>query len=66
MIAYNRPAKYNLSLYGPQRFEITDKYLLAMHVLKNRFGEPSIQWYKAEYATMTIKEAPEPRMIPKK
>lgn len=66
MIAYNRPAKYNLALYGPQRYEITDKYLLAMHVLKNRFGEPSIQWYKAQYETMTITEAPVPRMIPKK
>ena len=66
MIAYNRPAKYNLSLYGPMRYEITDKYLLAMHVLKNRFGEPSIQWYKAQYETMTITEAPIPRMIPKK
>lgn len=65
MIAYNRPAKYNLSLYGPQRFEITEKTLLAAHVLKNRFGEPSIQWYKAEYKTMSIVEVPEPRMIPK-
>jgi hypothetical protein len=37
-----------------------------MHVLKNRFGEPSIQWYKAQYETMTITEAPIPRMIPKK
>lgn len=66
MIAYNRPAKYNLSLYGPQRFEITDKYQLAMHVLKNRFGELSIQWYKAHYETMTILETASPRMIPKK
>jgi len=66
MIAYNRPAKYNLALYGPQRFEITDKYLLAQHVLKNRFGEPAIYWYKAQYETMTIAEAPVPRMIPKK
>jgi replicative DNA helicase len=66
MIAYNRPAKYNLALYGPQRFEITDKYLLAMHVLKNRFGEPAIYWYKAQYETMTITETPIPRMIPKK
>lgn len=66
MIAYNRPAKYNLALYGPQRYEITDKYLLAMHVLKNRFGEPAIYWYKAQYETMTITEAPVPRMIPRK
>lgn len=62
MIAYNRPAKYNLSIYGPQKFKITplDKYLLAMHVLKNRYGEVSIQWYMADYATMSLKEVEEP------
>lgn len=68
MIAYNRPAKYNLSLYGPQRFLLTphDKYLLAMHVLKNRFGETGIQWYKAEYALMTIVETDTPMQQPRK
>ncbi len=66
MIAYNRPAKYNISLYGPHRYEINDKYLLAMHVIKNRFGEPSIQWYRAQYETMSVVEAPTPKMIPKK
>jgi replicative DNA helicase len=62
MIAYNRPAKYNLSLYGPSRFVISpsDKYLLAMHVLKNRFGELSIQWYQADYATMSVLQVREP------
>jgi len=68
MIAYNRPAKYNLSLYGPLKYIITpdDKYLLAMHVLKNRFGETGIQWYKAEYALMTIVEARAPMQQPRK
>ena len=63
MIAYNRPAKYNLAQYGPQKFAIEpkDKYLLAAHVLKNRFGLTSIQWYKADYATMSIDEAPIPK-----
>jgi replicative DNA helicase len=62
MIAYNRPAKYNLSSYGPLRYIITptDKYLLAMHVLKNRFGSIGVHWYKADYPTMSLQEAPEP------
>jgi replicative DNA helicase len=62
MIAYNRPAKYNLSYYGPHQYMITptDKYLLAMHVLKNRYGEVGIQWYRADYARMLVVEAPEP------
>ena len=68
MIAYNRPAKYNLQLYGPQKFIIkpTDKYLLAMHILKNRFGEVGIQWYRAEYAKMTILESDIPDTYIKK
>jgi replicative DNA helicase len=60
MIAFNRPAKYNLGLYGPNKYIIDDKFLLAMHVLKNRFGDVGIQWYRAEYAKMTIVEAPTP------
>jgi replicative DNA helicase len=62
MIAFNRPAKYNLSFYGPHQYIITpsDKYLLAMHVLKNRYGEVGIQWYNAEYSRMTIVEAAAP------
>jgi replicative DNA helicase len=62
VIAYNRPAKYNLSMYGPRKFTIrpVDKYLLAAHVLKNRFGELSVQWYNADYATMSLVEADEP------
>lgn len=62
MIAYNRPAKYNLSYYGPHQYMITptDKYLLAMHVLKNRYGEVGIQWYRADYAKMLVVEATEP------
>lgn len=62
VIAYNRPAKYNLSMYGPLKYHIMphDKYLLAAHVLKNRFGELSVQWYNADYSTMSLVEAPEP------
>lgn len=60
MIAFNRPAKYNLGLYGPNKYVIDDKFLLAMHILKNRFGEVGIQWYRAEYAKMTIVEAATP------
>jgi replicative DNA helicase len=68
MIAYNRPAKYNLNLYGPLKYMLTpaDKYLLAMHILKNRFGETGIQWYKADYATMTVVETSAPEQQPRK
>lgn len=66
MVAWNRPAKYNLSMYGPLKFVIepTDKFLLAMHVLKNRFGETGIQWYRADYAHMTVSETAAPKTVP--
>lgn len=66
MVAYNRPAKYNISRYGPLKYIITpsDRFLLAMHVLKNRFGETGIQWYKADYARMEIVEVDEPDKEP--
>ena len=62
VIAYNRPAKYNLASYGPKKYIIrpVDKNLLAAHILKNRFGELSIQWYNANYATMSLDEVAEP------
>jgi len=68
MVAWNRPAKYNLSVYGPLKYIITpdDKYLLAMHVLKNRFGDTGIQWYRAEYALMTVVETATPHQQPRK
>lgn len=63
MIAYNRPAKYNLRFYGPMQYVIqdTDSNLLAAHVLKNRFGSLSIQWYRANYPTMTLNPAIAPQ-----
>lgn len=68
MMAYNRPAKYQLRLYGPEKFiiEDDDKFLLALHVLKNRFGTVGLQWYRANYAEMTIDESHAPRKQPPK
>lgn len=64
MVAFNRPAKYNLAIYGPDKFILTskDKFLLAAHILKNRFGELEIQWYKAVYEKMNIEETNMPLM----
>ncbi len=62
VIAYNRPAKYQLKYYGPESYvlEISDKYLIAAHILKNRFGELGIHWYKADYAKMNFLETDPP------
>ena len=61
MVAYNRPAKYNLAIYGPEKFIIDDPNLIAAHVLKNRMGTTPILWYKADYPTMTFLETTEPQ-----
>lgn len=62
VIAYNRPAKYQLKYYGPESYilDISDKYLIAAHILKNRFGELGIHWYKADYAKMNFLEIDAP------
>lgn len=66
MIAVNKPSKQQLQIYGPHRWIIEPhmKDYLAFHVLKNRFGEPSIQWYHAHYKTMTLDEVAAPRQQP--
>ena len=62
-IAYNRPAKYQLKYYGPESYilDISDKYLIAAHILKNRFGELGLHWYKADYAKMQFIEVEPPK-----
>lgn len=68
MIAMNRPAKYNINLYGPNQYiiEPSMENYLALHVLKNRFGNVSVQWYYANYKIMGLEEVPAPRQKPKK
>lgn len=63
VVAYNRPAKYQLRYYGPESYilELTDKYLIAAHILKNRFGTLGIHWYKADYPKMNLIEIDPPQ-----
>lgn len=66
MIAVNKPSKQQVSIYGPQRWVIEPhmKDYLAFHILKNRFGDTSIQWYHAHYKTMTLEEVTAPKQAP--
>jgi replicative DNA helicase len=68
MIAMNRPAKYSINLYGPHQYiiEPSMENYLALHVLKNRFGDVSVQWYYANYSIMNLQEVAAPRKKPKK
>ncbi|NCD06158.1 MAG: hypothetical protein EOL97_08570 [Spirochaetia bacterium] len=61
VIAYNKPSKYNLALYGPEKFIIDNPNLIAAHVLKNRMGTNPILWYLADYPTMSFNEVESPQ-----
>ena len=67
-LAFNKPSKYSLGLYGPHKYILTeaDKNLLACHVLKDRNGHEGgkIHWYEALYNEMKIveRDAPPKRM----
>lgn len=63
VLAYNRPAKYNLKFYGPTSYVLSldDKNLLACHILKNRFGNDGIHWYRALYDKMSVIETEAPK-----
>ncbi len=61
----NRPAKYHLKVYGPERWSVIDPYMLAMHFVKVRSGDPRISFFKGEFEKMNIVEIlPPPTVAP--
>lgn len=60
MLAMNKPSKYNLELYGPDRFKIDNKETLAFHFLKVRDGDTRISFFESHLATMNIYEMEPP------
>lgn len=59
LVVINRPSLYNMDVYGPEQFEVTDK-LLALHFLKTRNGDNRLCFFNAEFEHMTIVEIPTP------
>lgn len=60
VLGINRPSKYNLPIYGPERY-LVDRQLLAVHVLKNRNGDaPMLMFFNEEFKHMRITEREEP------
>jgi len=67
LVGMNRPAKYNITQYGPNRYVIHNKNVMAIHFLKLRNGEPRLSFFEIQPTTMTFKEIPTPIMhTPKK
>lgn len=59
LIALNRPAKYNIDKYGPNGYLITDKNIIAAHLLKARNGVEGMLWFYAEFEKMRFQELTE-------
>jgi replicative DNA helicase len=53
LIGINRPAKYGLTSYGPEKIPV-DMDTLAVHFLKVRNGEPRLTLFRADFAKSKI------------
>lgn len=53
LIGINRPAKYGLPFYGPDKIPV-DLDTLAVHFLKVRNGEPCLTLFRADFAKSKI------------
>jgi replicative DNA helicase len=53
LIGINRPRKYGIELYGPQKIPV-DKDTLAVHFLKVRNGDPQMTMFRADFAKSKI------------
>lgn len=60
LIGINRPGKYKIRYYGPDRFIIDDEDTLVWHFLKSRNGDLRMSFFKAEFSKMEIKEMQPP------
>jgi replicative DNA helicase len=58
LVMINRPAKYNLRVYGPEQFEVSQN-LLAFHFNKVRNGDPRLLFFEAQFENMRVKDFPE-------
>lgn len=64
VLGINNPTKYNLTQYGPEKFIIDKKNMLAIHFLKNRHGEASVLTFmQADFERLTMYEIPHPPKV---
>jgi len=60
VVGINRPWKYNVKKYGPDKYIIQDDRVLVMHVLKARNGNTGMSFMRSEYDKMRIVETEAP------
>lgn len=60
LVAFDRPAKRNIRIYGPEKFIIEDNSIIIMHFLKCRNAETVKSFFKAIWHKMEIVQIPAP------
>lgn len=63
MMIADRPALRHIEVYGPERFEIVDDKVLALHFVKTRTGDTRMSFFKAAFENMNIVEMPTPPIV---
>jgi len=64
VLGINRPSKYNLKVYGPDRYQVSPKHII-VHYLKNRNGQVGqFSFFEEDFEHMKIYEIdPPPKTI---
>lgn len=60
LVAFDRPGKRKIKIYGPDKYIIADKTILIMHFLKARNTETQLSFFQADFDKMEIVEIPPP------
>jgi hypothetical protein len=59
VILINRPDLMGISEYGPEKIKVEDG-MVVFHLIKNRFGEQCMLFFKQELKYFEVQEAPTP------
>ena len=64
VLGINRPSKYNLRTYGPERYQVNPKHIV-LHYLKNRNGQAGkFSFFEEDFEHMRLYEVePPPRTV---
>ena len=61
VVGMNRPAKFNITVYGPGKHMIPDHNIVVWHMIKTRYSEPgNMLWFKLDGKLMKLIEIQEP------
>lgn len=60
VILLNRPDLMGISEYGPEKIKVEDG-MIVFHLIKNRFGEQSMLFFKQDLKYFMVNEAPTPK-----